>query len=228
MSGCTSTDVDIKPQGWPATGLRWFINILLKCYCPLTVRGGNNLPEKGPFIICSNHCSHMDAAIIIKSTQHLAIPTALVAAKDYFFSSSKTFIRRCLHLIPVDREARLSSTRDTLNMCQQFAAQERGIIIIYPEGTRSVTGDMQAFKKGAVYIALKLGLPIVPAHIKGSHKAFAKGKRFVRPGRCQITFGHVLSQDQSVDHEGKTIRKNAENLTALLYERIRLLGESHD
>ena len=57
-----------------------------------------------------------------------------------------------------------------------FCSERSGNLILYPEGTRSSNGEMQAFKKGAGLFAVALGVPVVPAYIEGAHKILAKGQ----------------------------------------------------
>jgi len=77
-------------------------------------------------------------------------------------------------------------------MCDEFLQRTHGNLILYPEGTRSSSGEMQAFKKGAGLFAVALGVPVVPAYIEGAHKILAKGKNLPRLGAVTVRFGEPV------------------------------------
>ena len=65
-------------------------------------------------------------------------------------------------------------------------------LIAFPEGTRSTTGSLLPFKRGAAFLGVELGLPIVPAHIDGAREALPKGSWLPRPGRMRVCFGRPI------------------------------------
>ncbi len=67
---------------------------------------------------------------------------------------------------------------------------------MFPEGTRSPTGELQRFKKGAFVLALKAGVPVVPVAVVGSREVMPKGGWRVRPGRIRIRFGEAIPTDE--------------------------------
>jgi len=68
--------------------------------------------------------------------------------------------------------------------------------LIYPEGTRSPDGRLQAFKKGAVVMALKAGVPIVPVACSGAHKVMRKRSLRIHPGEILVEFLEPLDASQ--------------------------------
>jgi 1-acyl-sn-glycerol-3-phosphate acyltransferase len=69
-------------------------------------------------------------------------------------------------------------------------------VIIFPEGTRSETGELKSFKKGAFMLALRTGVDIVPVGIRGSRAVLPKGSWRVRPGEIHIRIGDVISSSE--------------------------------
>jgi 1-acyl-sn-glycerol-3-phosphate acyltransferase len=194
------------------------------CYCPLTVEGREHLPAS-PFIICSNHTSHIDSAVLMTASGRPFSTFALLGASDYFFDSKRVrfVVSRFMNVIPIDRQAQAKSLQRSLAMCDDFLQRTHGNLILYPEGTRSSSGEMQAFKKGAGLFAVALGVPVVPAYIEGAHKILAKGQNVPRLGAATVRFGEpVRFQSNSSDplHE-REVRKAA---VELLEQRIRGLS----
>ncbi|MGB1658469.1 MAG: lysophospholipid acyltransferase family protein, partial [Longimicrobiales bacterium] len=66
-------------------------------------------------------------------------------------------------------------------------------IIMFPEGTRSKTGELQAFKKGAFVLAIQSGVDIVPAAIIGSRDVMNQGSLKISPGTITVRFGTPIS-----------------------------------
>ena len=191
----------------PSTGLgkaafELLCRAFFKVYCPLTVVGREHLPEGGA-VFCSNHASHLDSVILMVASGRPFSEFAMVAARDYFFDRTKSqhTINVFLTLIPVSRKASREGLRHYLAACQAFVrdghAGSRGrSLIIFPEGTRSRTGQMQPFKKGPALIATELGLPLVPAYIDGSFRAWPKGRKLIRPQAIRVHVGAPIRPEE--------------------------------
>jgi 1-acyl-sn-glycerol-3-phosphate acyltransferase len=194
------------------------------CYCRLTVEGRDHLPAS-PFIICSNHTSHIDSAVLMTASRCPFSSFALLGASDYFFDSRNVrfVVSRFMNVIPIDRHAQPKSLRRSLAMCDDFLRRTLGNLILYPEGTRSSSGEMQAFKKGAGLFAVELGVPVVPAYIEGAHKVLAKGKNVPRLGAVTVRFGEPIrfAPNSADPLLGRGARKAA---VELLEQRIRGLS----
>jgi 1-acyl-sn-glycerol-3-phosphate acyltransferase len=174
-----------------------YCKILFTFYCPLKIIGKGNIPKNTSFIFCSNHNSHMDSGILMVASGLPFRNFAMIAAKDYFFDSKKrNYLNLLMNLIPIERDADRKSMIDYLAACREFTKNGNRNLIVYPEGTRSKTGKIQTFKKGPAMISAELGLPIVPAFIKGSFRAWPKGKIFMKPSKLSITIGKPISPDK--------------------------------
>jgi 1-acyl-sn-glycerol-3-phosphate acyltransferase len=213
----------------PATGsamFQGFCRGFFLYYCRLTVEGREHLPAASPFIICSNHTSHIDSAVLMTASARPFSTFALLGASDYFFDSRgvRFVVSRFMNVIPIDRHAQPKSLRRSLAMCNDFLQRTHGNLILYPEGTRSSSGEMQTFKKGAGLFAVALGVPVVPAYIEGAHKILAKGKNMPRPGAVAVRFGEPIrfALDSSDPLLARDIRKAA---VELLEQRIRGLSQ---
>ncbi len=203
-----------------------YCKILFTVYCPLKIIGRENIPKSSSFIFCSNHNSHMDSGILMVASGLPFKNFAMMAAKDYFFDNDKRkyYLNLLMNLIPIDREADRKSMINYLAACREFTRAGNRSLIIYPEGTRSLTGKIYPFKKGLAMISAELGLQIVPACITGSFNAWPKEKIFMRPSRITIRIGKPILPSEYVcndDSEGNNFqayKKITEELEKRVHE----------
>jgi 1-acyl-sn-glycerol-3-phosphate acyltransferase len=176
---------------------------VLQAWCPLTVSGREQIPA-GPFILCSNHQSHLDSVALMHAAGGRFGDFGLLAAEDYFFDRPLTsrLVSPVLHLIPVARSTDARSLPRTLSHCRRFVSERGGNLIIYPEGGRARDGRMRPFKRGVALIAAELGLPIVPAYVKGTSAVMPPGARWPRRGPIHVRFGPPVTYRQAGAGEG--------------------------
>ena len=204
-----------------------FCRGLFNLYCPLKVIGRENLPSP-PFMFCSNHCSHMDSAALMYAGGEDFDRYGMVAAKDYFFDnkSRNNFLSRLMNLIPADRSASRESIVKLMLACREFTGHRNRSLIIYPEGTRSTTGEISPMKKGAAMIAAELNLPIVPVYISGTYRAYPKGGKFFKPTRIRIYIAEAIDPHRFAEEHGSG-RSIYSAITTEMETRIRKLREIH-
>lgn len=142
--------------------------------------------EKVPSGVClfvANHTSSADAPAVVG-----AIPRRIaVLVKESLFKwpivgQAFTLAR----FIPVKREIREAAIASVDKAVE--AMGEGQSFLIYPEGTRSPDGRLQEFKKGAVVLAIKAGVPVVPVLCSGAHRIMAKRSLVIRPGEILVEF----------------------------------------
>jgi long-chain acyl-CoA synthetase len=209
-----------------------FCSTLFHTWCPLTIIGRGQLPTP-PFLLCSNHCSHMDSAALMAASGLPFGHCAMLAAKDYFFENRrrKGLLPRLMNLIPADRRASRGAIAEVLHACRAFLLGGDRCLIMYPEGTRSATGQLQPLKKGAAMIAMELGIPIVPVHIEGTFRALPKGASLIRPARVTLRIGAPLLPADFLDKARATGQKDLQiyaAATAELALRLRQLAAQTD
>lgn len=144
-----------------------------------------NWPEKAIFI--ANHSSQLD---INASASAIPRPIVYLAKDSIRRVPILGLLNERVGTVFVDRSnsmtARASVKRlhDTLN---------KGIsVIVYPEGTRSLTGELGRFKKGAFYLAAEAGIPIIPLHIHGTRKALPKNSLRFLKNPIHVRFGDPI------------------------------------
>jgi long-chain acyl-CoA synthetase len=171
--------------------LVWIIGkSVLHTWFQLRAEGVENLPNTAVMLV-ANHSSHLDGPAVIASVNRYMGQVYSLAAKDYFFNTP-TKAKICQHVLDMIAFQRRGSSVDCIKACQEVIADNK-MILIFPEGTRSVTGELQPFKMGTGFLAMQLNIPIVPVYIQGSFEAFPKGAR--RPTRhpIRVKFGKPIA-----------------------------------
>lgn len=148
----------------------------------IRVEGLENIP-RGPCLFAANHTSAADPPAVVG-----AIPRQVgILLKESLFRwpiIGQAF--RLTKFVPVRRTDRESAIASIERGAQGL--REGTSFLIYPEGTRSPDGRLQAFKKGSVVMAIKAGVPIVPVACAGAHKVMAKRSLVIHPGEIVIRF----------------------------------------
>jgi len=161
----------------------------------IEIRGRQNMPQSGACILAANHASFLDPPIV--GTSH--------SREMYYFARSTLmdtpFTRilfKLLNCIPVNRE---SLTLSTLKAA--LAVLKAGHpLLLFPEGTRSPTGELQEGKMGLGLIAHKARVPIVPFYIHGSYDILPKGSKWPRFNKLRVNIGKVMNFDHYYCQEG--------------------------
>jgi long-chain acyl-CoA synthetase len=160
---------------------------------PSRVTGRTSLPAHGPYIISPNHQGYLDpfilcAALPYRVFRHLFF----VGAAEYFETPLTRWLAKKINLLPVDPDANLVSAM----RASAFGLQRGKILVLFPEGERSIDGTVKRFKKGAPILAQHLGVPVVPVAIRGSFELWPRnrpiGWRVLQPfsgHRVRLAFG---------------------------------------
>ncbi len=139
-----------------------------------TIEGRSNIPPHTNFIVAPNHESHLDMGLVKYSLgRDVADQTVAVAAADYWFDTKykRAYMNNFTTLVPIERSG---SLRQSLRHVTQIL-KEGYNALIFPEGTRSVTGEIAEFKPVIGYLALNDKVGILPIYISGTFEAFPKG-----------------------------------------------------
>ena len=170
---------------------RFSVWAIYRSYFSIKCSGLENLPREQPYIIAANHSSHLDTLAVMTVLGDESKRLRVLAAKDYWFSTrfKSWFSGELLKFVPFDRHANFLQG---LRISQEVLKQDE-CLLIYPEGTRSVTGELQPFKPGLGLLAYESGSPIIPAYIDGTYHALPKGKNLPRKSRIQVIFGKPIA-----------------------------------
>lgn len=192
--------------------------LLLKIFWRMEIRGIENLPESGGLIITSNHVSYLDPAVLVASLNRKIY---FIAKKEVFKNTFISFLLKNMNAFSVDRDnVDMFAFKKAMNILH-----EEKVLGIFPEGTRSSNGELQELKLGAIKIAMKTGVPILPVGISGTHKIYPRGIKF------PILFKHkIIVKYGTLQHFNKLKSKNKiyqkEELN-LLSKKIRELSTTN-
>lgn len=194
------------------------LRFISRHYLGLETAGLEELPARGPFIIASNHCSHVDTGLLLSALGPRASSVHPIAAGDYWFRGRAMgwLLHSTLGGIPFDRSGR--NVAKALALPAEVLRQGHSLIF-YPEGTRSPDGSMRSFKSTVGLLALAAGAPLVPAHVSGSFDVLPKGKTLLRRHPVRVTFGPPIHIEPYLrrleyDHVARVARAMAADLEA--------------
>lgn len=157
----------------------------------LEISGLENINPDEVYVYVSNHSSMYDIPVM-----QLAFPNRAVMMFKKELAKIPLFGWQ-LYLGPyiiVDRQSGEKAMKSIDRAIKQM--KERRIsLLLFAEGTRSKTGEVQAFKRGAFNLAAKIGVPVVPTSISGTAKILPKGKLNIKPGTIKVHFDKPLPTD---------------------------------
>ncbi|WP_432572957.1 lysophospholipid acyltransferase family protein [Kineococcus sp. SYSU DK005] len=182
-----------RPASAVRAGLqRALLTPLMRAEVRIEVRGAEVLDALGgPAVIVANHSSHLDTPVLLEALgPRRRRRVAVAAAADYFFdvwwrSAPSGLV---IGTFPLDRRGGPGANASSRLLADGWS------LVIFPEGGRSYTGEMRPFKKGAAYLALEAGVPVVPVALRGTFEAMPPRQNWPTKGRPRIgvTFGEPL------------------------------------
>ena len=158
----------------------------------LRVVGRENLPDRPPFVIIANHASHLDAlALAVALPRKLRRHVLPIAAGDTFFDrpTMAAFAALLLNALPLWRH---SAGRHAMEELRKRLLNEPCGYILFPEGTRSRTGEMGRFKPGLGMIVAAADVPVVPCYLTGAHEAWPPESKRPRLAPITIRIGPAM------------------------------------
>ncbi|HLX61073.1 MAG TPA: AMP-binding protein [Planctomycetota bacterium] len=198
-------------------------SVFMNTWLRVEGRGLENIPPGGAYILAANHCSHLDSMAIREVLGSRAKSLHVMGAKDYFFDTTlkSWFFSTFLNALPFDREENIA---DGLALCKTVLDSGRAILL-FPEGTRSITGELQSFRSGVGVLAVELDVPIVPVNLRGTFESLPKGRMVPRPKRIAVTVGKpvdfsAIRKERGAAQATELYRRAANELRA----RIEALG----
>ncbi len=168
--------------------IRWLIRVLLNLIAKVEIRGYENVPETGAFVIATNHLGMLDATMLFYAINRwdVFIPVAEKWEQNPFLK----WLGKYLNFIFIDRfKPDLKAMRKIIGLME-----EGNILVIAPEGTRSRAASMIEGRPGASYLAAKLNRPIVPVGLAGTEdRAVLDNLRHFRRSEIVVTAGKAFS-----------------------------------
>lgn len=175
---------------------------------PIKVSGLENLDKDKNYVFMSNHASFYDIPVLFWGTKRMLHFLAKSELKNSIFTG---FMLKKLEMVFIERgnaQKSVASVRHAEEMIRKGMD-----IAIFPEGTRTKTGELGPFRKGGFKMAINSGTDVVPVTIKNSAKAWARSNRKFRPTKVYIHFSTPISVQNL--HE-----EDAQNLAAQTFAII--------
>lgn len=172
---------------WVQTIASFLAFVFARIYLRLRVRDYDRLPATGGVIVIANHASHLDPPLL-----------GAIIKRDKWFLARKSlgkfrlgqFLLEKLGVIFVDRDA---PSRSSMQAAIDRVASG-GLLIMFPEGTRSEDGTVGEFRRGVELIVRRSKqAAILPVGLIGTAAAFPRGAILPRPRRCEVRFGEPIS-----------------------------------
>ncbi len=193
--------------GWPDYRAAVYFRLLLqsilftlsRSFQIVEVEGNDLKGLDDPVIFIANHQSHLDAPDIIKVLpRRVRTKTSVAAAKDYIFGNRATgFLSRvAFNTFPLDREGNIDESLTNIGKI----LDKGNSVLIFPEGTRTRTGEIQDFKKGIGIIAPEMGVPIIPIKISGNFEILPRKHHIPKHGKTTITIGEPIKFDDNCSY----------------------------
>jgi long-chain acyl-CoA synthetase len=179
--------------------------------------GLEKLPREGAFLICPNHQSYVDPFFVCGLLPYRTLAQVFfVGAVEYFETPLMQWVARKVRCVPVDPDSNLVPAMKA----GAFGLAHHKVLILFPEGERSIDGTVKRFKKGAPILSRHMGVPVVPVAINGAHDVWPRGRSFSWRGllpwsrsRVRVQFG-----DPVRFLDGETYGEAAQRLRALVDE----------
>lgn len=148
--------------------LRWLL-------ARVEVSGLDRLPPGGACLICPNHQSYLDPIFVCSVLPYRTLAsTFFVGAVEYFDTPLTAWVARKINLLPVDPDSNLVPAMKA----SAFGLAHDKVLILFPEGERSIDGTVRKFKKGAAILSRHMEVPVVPVALRGVHEIWPRGRGF--------------------------------------------------
>jgi 1-acyl-sn-glycerol-3-phosphate acyltransferase len=161
------------------------------------IKGRENIPNRN-FILASNHQSYLDIVL----SGYVCVPRRFtyvgqVDRENKGFKFVRTMLYAYAEVIPVNRESEESKKQAFQKSVESLKSGYS--LVIYPEGTRTRTGEIQQGKWGVAKLFLQTGVPIVPMGIKGAFELFPPGEKPKIRRNVELRIGEPLLFSEYLD-----------------------------
>jgi long-chain acyl-CoA synthetase len=194
--------VEVKPHGWALSfwarsfrrlARQWVVTRHVRRFCrPLELAGLEHFSQlNAPALIIANHTSHFDALIVLSILPgRLYGRIALAAAADRFYTQKLKGAWYSLryNAFPITRNGGRAALTHS-----EWLLQTGWSLLIFPEGTRSKTGELLPFHPGPAILALRQGAPVLPVHIEGAANILRPGTRWSQSASVRVEVGPPLT-----------------------------------
>jgi len=166
----------------------WCVHLTALSGIRIKMVGVEKLNKKERYVFVANHQSYFDIPVLYTG---LPFSLSFIAKKELFFIPFFGWGIAAVGHIWIDRE-NARAARSSITRAIAMLKRKNISLVLFPEGTRSITGEMGEFKRGSFALALEAGVPVVPLTICGTREILPKHKGLLRPGTATIVVGDPI------------------------------------
>jgi 1-acyl-sn-glycerol-3-phosphate acyltransferase len=166
----------------------WCVHLAALSGIRIKIVGGEKLDRKERYVFVSNHQSYFDIPVLYSG---LPFALSFIAKKELFFIPFFGWGIAAIGHIWIDRE-NARAARSSITRAIAMLKKKNISLVLFPEGTRSVSGEVGEFKRGSFALALEAGVPVVPLTICGTREILPKHSGLLRPGTATIVVGDPI------------------------------------
>lgn len=192
---------------------RAILRVVLKIAFKTQIEGEGNIPSEGPVILVANHLSMLDPIVLGCAVSR---PVRFMAKHELFSNRLFARVLEGLGAFPVRRG---QADREAFHKALEVLSRGQ-VLGVFPEGTRSLTGQLQAPYSGAVVLAEKTGAPIVPVGIVGTDRILRKGAVVPKPGRISVRIGRPIYPSSPSQGQAREGERGAVDLKSVMMQHI--------
>ncbi|MCX7919785.1 MAG: 1-acyl-sn-glycerol-3-phosphate acyltransferase [bacterium] len=165
---------------------QWISFLFCKLYFRISAVGLEHIPKTGPVLLVSNHASYLDPFL---DAVLLSRPVKFMARHDLWNKKLLAWWIPRVGGFPIRRDI---FDRQAVKMTLDYLARGE-IVVIYPEGTRSIDGKLKPGLPGVGLIAYKSQAPVIPVYIDGSFAAYPRYAKFPKPKKITVYYGPPIN-----------------------------------
>lgn len=185
----------------------------------VTVKGLSNLKSGRSYIYMVNHMSNFDIPVL---QAYLPVQFRWLAKAELYKIPIFGYAMKRVGYISIDRSDRKSAI-ESLNKAAQIIRDGMSVVI-FPEGTRSRTNDVQPFKKGGFILAIDSGVPIIPVIIHGTGQIMPKNKILIKPGNVILEISQPVSTSDYTRKTKDDLMKKIRDIILSSFEKYKHNG----
>ena len=195
--------------------------LMLRNFFHLKLEGVEKLPKSGPFILSPNHQSYLDAPVVIACLPwHIMRDTFYVGTSEVFGSKLMRRLGEWTRLIPIDPDSNLVPAM----RAGAYGLRRGRVLLLFPEGERSIDGQPKTFKKGGAILAIYRQCPVVPVALEGFFESWPRGEKFRGLSKLKVRFLEpvyppALGSNPESQYTGMTAE--IRNRIVVAYEELR-------
>lgn len=190
---------DSRHAPWVYYLFRFILWVGLKIKTRLRAEDSERVPGSGGVIIAANHASFLDPPILGVSVRNRVV--RFMARDSLFHHRALGWLLFKFGVVPLAREkGDVAAIKTAIRLLKAG-----NCVALFPEGTRTTTGQLQQAKGGIGFLIHKAAVPVVPVYISGTFEAWPKGAEKIKSHPVRVYFGHPISPEELMieDEKGK-------------------------